>query len=288
MPTGPIWRSRPVRPNAAPDRGNEPRANRRGSRQLAAARHARRLRPLAARAADGAADRRQGDGRRDRLATHPPGFYGTPAARRALNVSAGIAALEPIAGLPSDVGRQIFCRGRETDLRPPLLTAALLLALADLVIAYALRGLLRRRPARIAALVALMALGLTPAARADDAFVFAPPPNCTWPMCAPGTRRLMPAEPGRAVGLDEALNRRTAVETGAPLAVDIETDDLIFFPLIYWPVTATEPPLSPAAVDASTAISKPAARSCSTPAMATSSRRARSAAPRSRPSGCVG
>ncbi len=54
---------------------------------------------------------------------HPPGFYGTPAARRALNLSAGIAALKPIAGLPSDVRRQIFGRGRETDLRPPLLTA---------------------------------------------------------------------------------------------------------------------------------------------------------------------
>ena len=39
-------------------------------------------------------------------------------------------------------------------------------------------------------------------------------------------------------GLTAMLNRRTAVETADPLAVDIESDDLIFFPLLYWPVTA--------------------------------------------------
>ncbi len=79
---------------------------------------------------------------------HPPGFYGTQNSRRALNLSSGIGELKAIAGLPSDVRRETFARGRETDLRAPLWTAALLLALADLLIAYALRGLLRRRPAR--------------------------------------------------------------------------------------------------------------------------------------------
>ena len=182
-------------------------------------------------------------------ATHPPGFYGTPAARRALNLSAGIAALEPIVGLPPDVGRQVFGRGRETDLRPPLLTAALLLALADLVIAYWLRGLLRRRPARIVGLVALAALGLAPAARADDAFVVRATAELHLAYVRTGDEAVDAESRAGLIGLGDALNRRTAVETGAPLAVDIETDDLIFFPLIYWPVTATEPPPSPEAVE---------------------------------------
>jgi hypothetical protein len=51
------------------------------------------------------------------------------------------------------------------------------------------------------------------------------------------------------IGLGDALNRRTAVEAGEPLAVDIETDELIFFPMLYWPVTAQEPPPSPQAVE---------------------------------------
>ena len=57
-------------------------------------------------------------------------------------------------------------------------------------------------------------------------------------MSGPATTRSTPrAAPGSS-GSSDALNRRTAVETGDPLAVDIETDELIFFPLLYWPVTA--------------------------------------------------
>jgi hypothetical protein len=45
------------------------------------------------------------------------------------------------------------------------------------------------------------------------------------------------------------LNRRTAVETAEPLAVDIESDELIFFPLLYWPVTAEQAPPSARAAE---------------------------------------
>ena len=43
---------------------------------------------------------------------HPPGFYGTRDARRALNLSAGIQQLKPIAGLPAGV------HARELRARP--------------------------------------------------------------------------------------------------------------------------------------------------------------------------
>ena len=45
------------------------------------------------------------------------------------------------------------------------------------------------------------------------------------------------------------MHQRTAVETGEPLGVDIESDELIFFPLLYWPVPAEIPPLSASAVE---------------------------------------
>src|SRR5438067_622748 len=107
---------------------------------------------------------------------HPPGFYGTADARRALNLSAAIGELRPIGELPAEIVRENFAKSAEIDIRPPLLTAAFLLALIDLLIAYSLRGLLRPRPARIATGAAagtLLALVLLPAspARADDAFV---------------------------------------------------------------------------------------------------------------------
>ena len=181
---------------------------------------------------------------------HPPGFYGTQDSRRALNLSAGIGELKPIAGLPGDTRRETFARGRETDLRAPLLTAALLLALADLLIAYALRGLLRRRPAQSRGHLSPRGARLAWRARAPTTRLScAPLPSCALLMCAPGTTQsTRRAAPG-SVGLSDVLNRRTAVETADPLAIDIETDELIFFPLLYWPVTADQPPPSPSAVE---------------------------------------
>ena len=104
---------------------------------------------LQRRPGDGATDRRQGYRRRNRLARITRrASTAAHDARRALNLSAGIGGLSAIAGLPGGTRRETYARGRETDFRPPLLAAALVLALIDLLIAFALRGLLRRRPAR--------------------------------------------------------------------------------------------------------------------------------------------
>jgi hypothetical protein len=180
---------------------------------------------------------------------HPPGFYGTADARRALNLSAGISELKPIENLPPGVLHETFARKGEVDLRPPLLTAALLLALADLVIAYVLRGLLRRRPARLAAMLLLAMLGIPAPVRADDAFVVQATSELRLAYIRTGNQEADAVSRAGLLGLTATLNRRTAVETAEPLAIDIERDELIFFPLLYWPVVATQAAASPKAVE---------------------------------------
>jgi hypothetical protein len=180
---------------------------------------------------------------------HPPGFYGTADARRALNLSAGISELKPIENLPADIRRETFANGGEIDLRPPLLTAALLLALGDLVIAYALRGLLRRRPARLAATLLIAMLGIPLAVRADDAFVIEATSELRLAYIRTGNQEVDAMSRAGLLGLTATLNRRTAVETAEPLAIDIERDELIFFPLLYWPVVSTQTTASPKAVE---------------------------------------
>jgi hypothetical protein len=180
---------------------------------------------------------------------HPPGFYGKADARRALNLSAATGGLQPIEDLPAGTRGETFGKSRETDLRPMLLTAAVLLALVDLVIAFALRGLLRRRPVRQAAAFLLLVTGCLPApARADDAFVVHATAKFRLAYVRTGDAQVDAASRAGLVGLSDALDRRTAVEPGTPLAVDIEADELLFFPLLYWPVIAGEPPPSPQAV----------------------------------------
>ena len=48
-------------------------------------------------------------------------------------------------------------------------------------------------------------------------------------------------------GLSEILRARTSVEPADPVGLDLERDEPRLYPLIYWPVTATQPALSPRA-----------------------------------------
>jgi hypothetical protein len=178
---------------------------------------------------------------------HPPGFYGTTDAKRALNLSAAITELKPIESLPPGTTRESFPSGREIDLRAPLLTAALLLALADLLIAFALRGLLRKRPVQLAGAFLLTVFGSALTVHADDAFVVQATSELRLAYVRTGNDQVDTVSRAGLVGLTATLNRRTAVETAEPLALDIERDELIFFPLLYWPVVSDQAtPSSPA------------------------------------------
>ncbi|HJU19817.1 MAG TPA: DUF4159 domain-containing protein, partial [Stellaceae bacterium] len=180
---------------------------------------------------------------------HPPGFYGTADTRHALNLSSGLPEVTPLGDLPGGTVRAHFGTNPEIDLRPPLLVAALALALVDLLISYGLRGLLRRRSARVAALLLLAALAGAPAAHADDAAILAATAKLHLAYVRTGDDAVDAVSKAGLEGLSAALTRRTAVEPGKPMGIDIDKDELVFFPLIYWPITADEPPPSPQAVD---------------------------------------
>jgi hypothetical protein len=190
-------------------------------------------------------------------ATAPPGFYGTLDARHALNLASAVPTLAPLTRLPPGVARDSFTRGSEVDLRPGLLAAALSLVLIDLVIAYALRGLLpgigRRVAGRgaTAALVAAVLAAAAPAARAADGDDFALQATSELRLAyiQTGDPQVDQVSKAGLVGLSGVLGRRTAVESGEPMAVDPEQDELIFFPLIYWPVTPDQPTRSPRAIE---------------------------------------
>src|SRR5207302_5387611 len=97
-------------------------------------------------------------------------------------------------------------------------------------------------------LLALLALSTVPA-RADDGFVVRATSELRLAYAKTGNDAVDRISRAGLVGLIGTLNRRTAVETAEPLAVDIEKDELIFFPLLYWPVTAEQPAPSPRAVE---------------------------------------
>ena len=172
--------------------------------------------------------------------SHPPGFYGTPDARRALNLFGAVKRFVAIGALPPGVAREGYGRSNEIDFRPGLLGTALALALVDLLIAYALRGLLPRLPRRaggatVGLLLLALAFGATPAF-ADDAFTAEATSELHLAYVRTGIAEVDEESRAGLAGLTDVLSHRTAVEAAAPMEVDPETDDLIFFPLLYWPV----------------------------------------------------
>ena len=184
---------------------------------------------------------------------NPPGFYGSSDARVALNLAPAVTHFAPLPALPPDVKREGFARGAEVDFRPPLLALALLLMLADFVIGFALRGLLPRlrwRKGVTAGAVMLCALFGARAAHAatDGTLAIEAASQFHLAYVRTGVADVDAESKAGLAGLTLVLNQRTAVDAAAPMGVDPETDELVFFPLLYWPVVTGEPTLSPQAV----------------------------------------
>ncbi|WP_340115717.1 DUF4159 domain-containing protein [Pelagibius sp. 7325] len=187
---------------------------------------------------------------------HPPGYYGNDSLRRAHNLSSFVPELTPLGRLPGGVTAGLYHESPEQDLKPWLLAAALILALADLLISLLLRGLLRSSgPAAVtpALAIGLIVAGLvhTPPAvaqEANDARALEATLMTRLAYVVTGDDRIDETSRAGLLGLTRVLERRTSVEAGPPLGIRLGRDDMAFFPLIYWPITPTQPNLSAEAV----------------------------------------
>ncbi len=182
-----------------------------------------------------------------------PGFYGAPEAPLALNAVSADAPFEPIA-VPG-VATALYEAAPPAALSPPLYLIALVLLLADGVLALALSGRLGWRGAAAAALMAFSIAPLSPNQAAAQPL---DPPIETRTMEAALSTRLAfiqsgdpsidrLAEQGLAA-LSRELYRRTAVEPAAPDSVDPDTDDLSVYSFLYWPIAPNAPTPSDAAL----------------------------------------
>jgi hypothetical protein len=163
---------------------------------------------------------------------HPPGLYGPENGRRALNLSAHLSRPEaspPIEGARTE---SLGEAAPERALGPWLMALALALLAFDLLLSLRLRGLLRGAAASV-----LLAAALATPSWAQDgeqnpalitrlAFVVTGDPQID------GVSRM-----GLA-GLSDYVNRRTAATLGDPAPVTPGQDDLSFYPLLYWPISA--------------------------------------------------
>jgi hypothetical protein len=204
---------------------------------------------------------------------NPPGLYGTADGVLAHNLLSAGARLEPytLPQLAMPVTRAAYATGDVTDLKPPMLVTALLLLAADALVVMALAGTFagtmhsfRKASAGAAAgsaaalLFAILLAAQPGAALAQDANPSDARPGDDTAIEAIANTRLAYVVTGVASvdtvskagleGLSDFLASRTALEPGEPAAIDPETDELAFYPIIYWPIDEAAPMPSPAAI----------------------------------------
>jgi len=190
---------------------------------------------------------------------HPPGLYGTETIRRSLNLSPSIGELRAFASVPTGATRSFYKDARQTDFKPWLLAAALVLLIVDTVIGLLMRGLLPMpgRAAAASALVAALALPLmfmAPEARAqdgtlDDPFAIKATSKTRLAYITTGNAETDEVSLAAMRGLGAILRRRTSVEPGDPMAIDPERDELALFPMLYWPIVPGQAAPSDTAAD---------------------------------------
>jgi hypothetical protein len=182
-----------------------------------------------------------------------PGLYSGSDQRIARNVMTGEAELAP-ATWPASVPVEGMAVIQATDLMAFFLQAALLLLLIDALAALWLAGRLSGPIGRSAATVVLALLlagqvpsaafaqsgtggdGLTP----EDELALLATSEVTLAYIITGDPELDRTSQAGLQGLTNTLWARTSVEPAPPIGVNLETDELAFFPMLYWPVSAAQ------------------------------------------------
>ncbi len=182
---------------------------------------------------------------------HPPGFYGTAGRAFALNLHEPDSVLVPLPDFGPAVATEGYDLKRMKEYGWLFLLLAAILFLADWLLVTILAGTHWQRRTLAVLLLGMCAIWNQPPALAQDGGSPANRDGLERALAATRTTRLAFVRTGlddidnasRAglAGLGAFLANRTAFEPGPPMGVNIERDELVFFPFLYWPVSARAP-----------------------------------------------
>ncbi len=170
-----------------------------------------------------------------------PGLYAGGDRQLAINVI-GKDTMLNVAQWPARIVVEGMAIARETALKGWLLAATILLLLIDVIASLAIGGRLKGPRADVATALALLLLWI-PEAQAQSAedFAIQATSEVVLGHVLTGDTETDDVAQAGLLGLSQTLFRRTSIEPAAPVGVNLETDELAFFPFLYWPVTADQP-----------------------------------------------
>ena len=170
-----------------------------------------------------------------------PGLYENGDRLLARNVL-GAEAVLVASSWPADVTVEGMTMPSDQNIAGLLLGLALILLAADVLATLALSGRLMG-PVQTAALVLVGLLAVSaPQAQAQGALAELEAANrLALAHVITGDAALDNRTAAGLQGLTDTLYFRTSVEPGDPRGVNLETDELAFYPVLYWPVSVDQP-----------------------------------------------
>ena len=182
-------------------------------------------------------------------AENPPGLYGTTDGVTALNLFEQDAELVPLSAkaLPSNAKIHAYNTSSGVELRLPLLLLAALLFIVDTLIVLWMAGHLasKFRAFKPVSLLVLFAITSFPLLQASPGFAqetdFSAALRTRLAYVGTGIDQVDRVSEAGMRGLTAFLTSRTSLEPADPVAIDISTDEMAFYSLLYWPVDARAP-----------------------------------------------
>jgi len=174
----------------------------------------------------------------------PPGVYESTQRRIAINAIGSETELS-VASWPERIKVEGLKMAQETQLKGAFLVAALLLLMLDILASLWLSG--RLTGPRSTGIAAMLALGMITMpdsgmaqSQADD-FAINATAEVVLAHVITGDKAVDDMAHAGLTGLSDVLFQRTTIEPANPIAIDLEKDELAFFPFLYWPVVASQP-----------------------------------------------
>ena len=197
---------------------------------------------------------------------HPPGYYGPSGAARAFNIITGKTVLKPLKPIEGAAEVSGYVMRKPMPLEPWLYLAVLALFALDVLIVVLMSSgwsFSRRASQAAATLLAICLLTVphrpadaqtqapaeqrsAPAANSNEDFALKASLKTHLAYVMTGDPQIDEVSRQGLAGLSKVLTARTALEPAEPMGVDIDKDELAFFPVLYWPVREDAEPLSDA------------------------------------------
>ncbi|SCZ65797.1 N-terminal double-transmembrane domain-containing protein [Epibacterium ulvae] len=178
-----------------------------------------------------------------------PGLYQSEGRAIARNVLTIDETLTPPIW-PANVTLRGFASAAETVLSGYFLALALVLLAADIIATLGVSGLLRLSRTAAAGVIFITAIGLPHSVDAQDANPqTSAAAEVTLAYVETGDAELDRLSEAGLHGLSLTLSFRTSVEPANPQGVNLDQDELAFYPLLYWPVSPNQATPSAAAYE---------------------------------------